>query len=547
MQSVAQTYKLPVQQQDVGMHVGIGMVHRNCSKQIAFLAHGGRTYDEIVPLLPKGMSVAGPDSRSFRPVYLDTFDRSIHRNSSTLFVDAQELVLGARASGAIEVAVPIGHVDLRAKALRTVDLPAKIAEKVAPLVGNRALLRTSISAVDLESYMVMNESGKILLVVESTSYTLEKTADARSSSEAVDEALVIVSCFRGYEEALCDAVDRFRAAGWLAEQIDLPRFLLQRNGTDPDWYASLSSVSFSSNESAAEATRRLMAALLRVLEANVPGVRNDIDMEFLHDFRVALRRTRSLMGEMKAALPPGSRERLLPLLKRATKSTNRLRDLDVLLEDQDRYESYVPDILHPEFKELYAGVRRERETVRSDLLEYLDGPDYAELVRVWRHLTADPWNLDELEQAARTRAAEIAHARMVRAYRKLEKRVDAAAEACTAESIHAVRIAGKKLRYLLELFGPLFDEGLMRSLSRHLKKVQNRLGDFNDLTQHEQILERYIRSFELGADSRSARDAVAALIVDRLSADIAMQQSALCESGFAMKTAKMWKQIQRLR
>ena len=37
-----------------------------------------------------------------------------------------------------------------------------------------------------------------------------------------------------------------------------------------------------------------LAALLDALEANVPGTIRDIDTEFLHDLRIAVRRTRSV-------------------------------------------------------------------------------------------------------------------------------------------------------------------------------------------------------------------------------------------------------------
>jgi CHAD domain-containing protein len=44
---------------------------------------------------------------------------------------------------------------------------------------------------------------------------------------------------------------------------------------------------------------------------------------------------------------------------------------------------------------------------------------------------------------------------------------------------HAIRIAAKKLRYTLEVYGPLYRRGLKKPLSR-IKKIQEILGDLHD-------------------------------------------------------------------
>ena len=48
----------------------------------------------------------------------------------------------------------------------------------------------------------------------------------------------------------------------------------------------------------------VLTALLDTLEANVPGTMRDIDTEFLHDLRIAVRRTRSALKLAGDVLPP---------------------------------------------------------------------------------------------------------------------------------------------------------------------------------------------------------------------------------------------------
>ena len=50
--------------------------------------------------------------------------------------------------------------------------------------------------------------------------------------------------------------------------------------------------------------RQIHLALLGILVANEPGLRANLDTEFLHDFRVAVRRTRSLLGQIRHVFPP---------------------------------------------------------------------------------------------------------------------------------------------------------------------------------------------------------------------------------------------------
>ena len=54
--------------------------------------------------------------------------------------------------------------------------------------------------------------------------------------------------------------------------------------------------------------RGIHRAILGILIANEPGLRANIDTEFLHDFRVALRRTRSLLRQLKHVFPSDSVE-----------------------------------------------------------------------------------------------------------------------------------------------------------------------------------------------------------------------------------------------
>ena len=71
------------------------------------------------------------------------------------------------------------------------------------------------------------------------------------------------------------------------------------------------------------------SAYLAAMRANLPGVLDDVDTEFLHDFRVAVRRTRSTLKLGRPALPEDVTDQWEPALKWLGGLTTPVRDLDV--------------------------------------------------------------------------------------------------------------------------------------------------------------------------------------------------------------------------
>jgi CHAD domain-containing protein len=76
-------------------------------------------------------------------------------------------------------------------------------------------------------------------------------------------------------------------------------------------------------------------------------------------------------------------------------------------------------------------------------------------------------------------------AKRVRAAEKsLRKRMRTASRAKRADYdlLHDVRKAGKKVRYLIELFGPVLDDVGQDQTLKRLKKLQQCFGELNDVT-----------------------------------------------------------------
>jgi len=96
---------------------------------------------------------------------------------------------------------------------------------------------------------------------------------------------------------------------------------------------------------------------------------------------------------------------------------------------------------------------------------------------------------------------EVASHGIWKAYRKVLKRGKATDRNTSAEALHALRIDCKKLRYLLTFFQSLYHEEEAGALIKKLKKLQDNLGDFNDLQVQREALEGFAHEMMEAGDA----------------------------------------------
>ena len=66
------------------------------------------------------------------------------------------------------------------------------------------------------------------------------------------------------------------------------------------------------------------------------------------------------------------------------------------------------------------------------------------------------------------------------------------------EDLHSLRIQGKKLRYMLEFFHSFYAPEEIDFFHGQLKKLQNNLGEFNDISVQLQMLEEHAGALPAG-------------------------------------------------
>ncbi|MEW9585204.1 CHAD domain-containing protein [Paraburkholderia sp. DGU8] len=222
------------------------------------------------------------------------------------------------------------------------------------------------------------------------------------------------------------------------------------------------------------------------------------DPEVLHKLRVALRRLRSLWWAYEPLLDGKEAEIQCREFKALAAAAGKTRDWDVLHDllctgNQSTKHSLTL---------LIQSVGEHRTDALSFSVRTIGN---AGVERILNHAVAGARH--QLDAAAvRPPLATFAGQRAILAEKALRKRVKRVASASHSDyaSLHEVRIAGKKLRYVLEFFSPVLD-GNHQPLIERLTSVQNDLGVLNDLVTSEALLREY--ASQLG-DAEPVNEAV---------------------------------------
>lgn len=258
--------------------------------------------------------------------------------------------------------------------------------------------------------------------------------------------------------------------------------------------------SLSPDEPAGRAVPRVHRRLFDTMLANEPGARAALDVEFLHDYRVALRRLRSALTQIPCIYPPEKVEHWRAELAWLGRVTGSKRDHDVFLETLDDYLEGLPEWVREGLEGLRAFLLAREGQELEELTAALDSDRYRRLVRGFRHLLASAGEAGEGGEPANARrpVVEVASERLRRLSKKIARGAAALTPATPAEDVHRLRIRAKKYRYLLEIFRDLYPDDRIRDEVKILKKLQDQLGTFNDLDTQRLTLRHLAARMERG-------------------------------------------------
>jgi CHAD domain-containing protein len=252
-----------------------------------------------------------------------------------------------------------------------------------------------------------------------------------------------------------------------------------------------------------EAVRILARRQLRAILANHSGTRMDLDPEYLHDFRVAVRRSRSLVTQMKGVLPEGAVRHFAGELAWLGDATGPCRDLDVLLEAFGAYEEVVWEDLRGGAGVLRSELLERRIGVQRALAGALGSGRFEQFVRDWRGFLHSPLPLTSAQPNAVRPVRDVGAGRIRHNAKRIFSWRGMVDEDTTPKELHKLRVHFKKLRYLIEFFGELFAKQRVARAIAELKVVQDDLGALNDARVHRTTLTELSANLQVSGEART--------------------------------------------
>ena len=228
--------------------------------------------------------------------------------------------------------------------------------------------------------------------------------------------------------------------------------------------------------------RHCLEQILRNEPAALAG-----DPEGVHQMRVAIRRMRAAVSAFRKMLPADRRHWMSAELRWLANILGEARDLDV-------FESAVVKPARGavadkgDFRALTDAVRDRRYTAYAAVAAAIRSTRYSEFeLRLLRWFDGQSWTDGALAQEMQKPIGEIAPAMLDRCRRSVERRCKGFADQPPAER-HELRITLKKMRYTAELFVSLYPARSVGEFTRYLKRLQDDLGNANDVHSGETLI-----------------------------------------------------------
>lgn len=486
---------------------------------IQYLVPTDLSVGDLTQALAPSFGLLGERAESGERIFYDTFDGRVHQAKMSLVHGRGRIALCSGSEGEFAgVDCPTAPDRLFAGALPR----GQLREALRGLTDVRAVARLARVRVRERRLRVLDDQRKtvVRLLLEEPSLVGAIEGQLRPRLSAV--------AIRGYDKAFTQVRQLLEEQlGLVVVDISLQDEAVIQSGQIPGGVTSNVDIVLRPDESAASAAARICLRLLEVIEVNMAGALADTDSEFLHDLRVAVRRTRAVQRELRKAFPAEPLAHFRAEFRWLQEVTGALRDLDVYLLEFEAFRATLPERQRGGLEPLLMLLTERRRRERRRMVAALRSSRTHACLLGWAALLA---NLETKGGAdANSPVAKVAGARIGRLYARMVKAGSEIDDASPPTALHELRKQGKELRYLLEFFARLYPTDVIKPMVRTLKALQDALGRFQD----RQIQADLIQS--LGEEVRSLPDGAPALmamgqLVERLD-----EQQAQARAEFAAR------------
>jgi CHAD domain-containing protein len=455
--------------------------------------------DEVLGRLKNGLPLTGDRKAAKKQLFLDTYDHRLYKKGLLLTNEDGHLVLRDTGDGS-SLSMDLPAYGGLPRFWR--DLPeGPFRDNLRSVIDVRALLpvvgvESRITHLDLE-----NEDGK---TVAHINFEDVEVGEGEKTVIHLLEAVPV----RGYVEEFENLTRYISDLGLAPAAGNIFSIALGASGKKAGDYTSKVSVVLTPDMPSGEAIKIILKSLLETMRKNEDGIVKDIDTEFLHDFRVAVRRTRSALTLIRGIFPESVKEEFKTEFAGIGRKSNELRDLDIYLLRREEYTEMLPPALRAGLDPLFDIIVREREEAHREFALELASDSYRRSIEAWEKFLYEPEAPGDALPGSDAPVIGLAKLRIRKRYKKALKLGRAIDGSSSDRDLHTLRIECKKLRYYLEFFESLFPTDEIKEVIRHLKVLQDNLGDYNDMHVQQERLKGYISKMKASEDE--GRESIAA-------------------------------------
>ncbi|MGA6993171.1 MAG: CHAD domain-containing protein, partial [Candidatus Deferrimicrobiaceae bacterium] len=337
----------------------------------------------------------------------------------------------------------IHHAEITGPPVFLRDIPdGDLKKELAPILSVRALRKLAELHSRSTPYRIANREGKTVARILHEEIRIVPDTDAPALAESLWWKPA-----RGVPGKSREVRKRLEEAGFTAhEKEDVFFAAMKESGKEPGDYSTKPDIPLDPGMRTDEAVKIVLRFLLKVMRVNEENLEKDLDTEYLHDYRVALRRTRSALSQMKHVFPGESIRRFRKDLSSVGKVSSPLRDLDVYLLNEDAYREMLPASLHDDIDPLFDYLRKKRSRVFREVIRKGKSRTSRKLFQEWDEFLRKPGTDDPTAPDAALPVRDVAQRRIRKKYDRILKQGTRVLEDPKGEGLHLLRIECKELR-----------------------------------------------------------------------------------------------------
>ncbi|MCW8962638.1 MAG: CHAD domain-containing protein [Gammaproteobacteria bacterium] len=336
---------------------------------------------DLLAALGKKFAVSETGQLTQRVTYLDTFDWRIWRKGDVLeyreFGRQKKLLWRSIDHAAMHVEIPLDECPVFINEIPDWLQPKKLLKYTRP----RALVEQALSRMQSHSYDMRDKDEKVVCRMAVVKENI------RLNNNRTGEALPVrlqMESIRGYEKDFARIIKVINKTGLQVYGKDPLTRLLNLDERRPCDYSNRLRLQLRPDQRTDEAARQIMLQLIQMMEVNEHGIRDDLDTEFLSDYRLAIQRAHSLLKQLKQVIPEDTRTRFDHDLVWINDETRRLFELNSWLLGFNDFRELLDKNMRPHLDELLDWLRSQRQTAQQDVIKLFENKTYRQFMKRWR-------------------------------------------------------------------------------------------------------------------------------------------------------------------